>query len=396
MVLSQQDYDIAKQRIVNRFLKVNILNFDYKVVDEISGNVTSFDINIDADSDIRRTCNVEIVVTDSSFDIQAGNKIWLDKYIQPYIGIQNIRTGEIQWYNQGIYLIDNPTWRYDAENNNLSFSAVDLMSKMTGLRNGNLPGWPYVVPQGSNIRNAIITTIGLAGFTKYVVDDCKQRDGKVITLPYEIKIERGGTIYDVLRELRDVLPQYEMYFDIDGVFHYHYIPTGEDEPVDVDDDLWNAILSSEQINTDFESVKNVVEVWGKDMERSQPHATSKEENPDSPFYIGGDIGEIRIVLQGGDYNNIQSTDLAKQRADLELYWRCRMQDTITLSCLPVPWFDVNMIITHAPKASRFQKRYMVKSIRADYGNESGSMEITCMSLYAYYPPYETTSKGDEK
>lgn len=109
MVLSQQDYDISKQRIVNRFLKVNILNFDYKVVDEISGNVTSFDINIDADSDIRRTCNVEIVVTDSSFDIQAGNKIWLDKYIQPYIGIQNIRTGEIQWYNQGIYLIDNPT-----------------------------------------------------------------------------------------------------------------------------------------------------------------------------------------------------------------------------------------------------------------------------------------------
>ncbi len=396
MVLNQKDYDIAKQRIINRYLKVNILDFGYKVVDEISGNVSSFDMNIDADSDIRRTCSVEIIVTDASFDIAAGNKIWLDKYIQPYIGIENIRTGEIQWYNQGIYLIDNPTWRYDAENNKLSFSAVDLMSKMTGLRNGNLPGLPYVVPQGSNIRNAIITTIGLAGFTKYVVDDCKQRDGKVITLPYEIKIERGGTIYDVLRELRDVLPQYEMYFDIDGVFHYHYIPTGEDEPVDVDDDLWNAILSSEQINTDFESVKNVVEVWGKDMERSQPHATSKEENPDSPFYIGGDIGEIRIVLQGGDYNNIQSTNLAKQRADLELYWRCRMQDTITLSCLPVPWFDVNMIITHAPKASRFQKRYMVKSIRADYGNESGSMEITCMSLYAYYPPYETMSKGDEK
>ena len=201
MVLNQKDYDIAKQRIINRYLKVNVLDFGYKVVDEISGNVSSFDVNIDADSDIRRTCSVEIIVTDASFDIAAGNKIWLDKYIQPYIGIENIRTGEIQWYNQGIYLIDNPTWRYDAENNKLSFSAVDLMSKMTGLRNGNLPGLPYVVPQGSNIRNAIITTIGLAGFTKYVVDDCKQRDGKVITLPYEIKIERGGSIYDVLREL---------------------------------------------------------------------------------------------------------------------------------------------------------------------------------------------------
>ena len=194
MVLSQQDYDIAKQRIVNRFLKVNILNFDYKVVDEISGNVTDFDVNIDADSDIRRTCTVEIVVTNSSFDIQAGNKIWLDKYIQPYIGIQNIRTGKIQWYNQGIYLIDNPSWQYDAEHNTLSFSAVDLMAKMTGLRNGNLTGVPYVIPQGSNIREAIITTIGLAGFDKYVVDDCKQRDGTVITTPYEIKIDQGGTV----------------------------------------------------------------------------------------------------------------------------------------------------------------------------------------------------------
>ena len=396
MVLSQQDYDIAKQRIVNRFLKVNILNFDYKVVDEISGNVISFDVNIDADSDIRRTCNVEIVVTDSSFDIQAGNKIWLDKYIQPYIGIQNIRTGKVQWYNQGIYLIDNPTWQYDAETNRLSFSAVDLMAKMTGLRNGNLTGVPYVIPQGSNIREAIITTIGLAGFTKYVVDDCKQRDGTVITSPYEIKIEQGGTVYDILAELRDILPQYEMYFDVDGVFHYHYIPTGEDEPVDVDDDLWNAILSSEQITTDFESVKNVIEVWGRDMDTNQPHATSKEENPDSPFYIGGDIGEIRIVLSGGDYNNIETTDLAQQRADLELYWRCRMNDTITLSCLPVPWFDVNMIITHAPKGSKIQKRYMVKSIRADYGGDTGTMDISCMSLYAYYPPYDTTSKDENK
>lgn len=391
MIIQQQDYNVVKQRIINRYLKVNLLDFDYTVVDEISGNVSSFDVNVDADSDIRRTCNVEIIVKDSSFDIAAGNRIWLDRYIQPYVGIENIHTGEIQWYNQGIFLIDNPSWDYNASTNKLSFSAVDLMAKMTGLRNGNLTGVPYVVPQGSNVRDAIITTIGLAGFTKYVVEDCKQRDGTVITTPYEIKIDQGGTVYDILTELRDILPQYEMYFDVDGVFHYEYIPTGEDEPVTIDDDLWNAILSGEQINTDFEAVKNVIEVWGKDMDKSQPHAEVKDENPDSPFYVGGKIGEIRIVLSGGDYNNIQSDDLAKQRAELELYWRCRMQDTITLSCLPVPWMDVNMIITHAPKGSTLQKRYMVKSYTASYGG-TGSMDITAMSLYAYYPPYGSNDK----
>ena len=78
MIIQQQDYDIIQQRIINRYLKVNLLDFDYTVVDELSGNVMSFDVSVDADSDIRRTCNVEIVVTDSSFDIKAGSKIWLD------------------------------------------------------------------------------------------------------------------------------------------------------------------------------------------------------------------------------------------------------------------------------------------------------------------------------
>lgn len=394
MILQQQDYDVVKQSIVNRFIKVNLLDFNYKVVDEISGNVIGFEVRVDAESDIRRTCDVKIAVKDSTFDIAPGNRIWLDRYIQPYIGIQNIRTGKIQWYNQGIYLIDNPSWVYSADRNELSFSAVDLMAKMTGMRNGNLRGEPYVVPQNSNIRDVITTTIRLAGFTKYVVDECKTRDGTIQPLPYEIKVETGGTIYDLLTELRDVLPQYEMYFDVNGVFHYHYIPTGEDEQVDIDDDLWNAIVSSEQIDTNFEDVKNVIEVWGRDMDKSQPHATVKEENPDSPFYVGGNIGEIRIVLSGGDYNNIQTEDLAKQRAELELYWRCRMNDTINLTCLPVPWMDVNMIITHAPKGSDVQKRYMIKSFSANYTEADSNMDITAISLYAYYPPYETVEQTE--
>lgn len=389
MNLQQQDYDVVKQSIINRFIKVNLLDFNYNIVDEISGNIEGFSISVDAESDIRRTCNVDIIVKDSTFDIAHGNRIWLDRYIQPYIGIQNIGTGDIQWYNQGIYLINNPSWTYNADTNRLTFDAVDLMAKMTGLRNGNLQGETYVIPAGSSVRDVIIASIELAGFTKYVVDECKTRNGAVQSTPYEIKIDTGHTIYDMLCELRDILPQYEMYFDVDGVFHYHYIPTGEDEQVEITDDLWNDIMSSEQIETDFESVKNVIEVWGRDMDASQPHATVKDENPDSPFYIGGDIGEIRIVLSGGDYNNIQTEDLAKQRAELELYWRCRLLDSITLSCLPIPWMDVNMIMTHASKGGNVQNRYMIKSYNADYGSTESSMTITAMSLYPYYPPYET-------
>ena len=130
------------------------------------------------------------------------------------------------------------------------------MAKLPGLRNGSLTGVPYVIPQGSSVREAIITCLGLAGFTKYVVEDCKRRDGNVQEVPYEIKIEQGGTVYDILTALRDILPQYQMYFDVDGVFHYEYIPTGEDAPVLLDDNVLPKIVQSESINPSFESVKN--------------------------------------------------------------------------------------------------------------------------------------------
>lgn len=493
MIIQQQDYDIIQQRIINRYLKVNLLDFDYTVVDELSGNVMSFDVSVDADSDIRRTCNVEIVVTDSSFDIKAGSKIWLDKMIQPYIGIENIRTGEIQWYNQGIYLINDPSWQYDAATNTLSFSAVDLMAKLTGLRNGALTGVPYVVPQGSSVRDAIITCLGLAGFTKYVVDDCKLRDGTVQPVPYEIKIEQGGTVYDILSALRDILPQYQMYFDVDGVFHYEYIPTGEDAPVLLDDNVLPKIVQSESINTSFESVKNYIEVWGRShdivnypseitieggaitvkiadlpelpantmigftpnaditgtaitikvvsnnvsggtvthdalplvdsagepiknlakdvywvanlqeettgegdaavttktwlfMGHQQAQAVWQDDNPDSPFYTGGSVGIIREVLYGGDYDNITSDELALERAKLEIYWKCRLNDTLSLGMLPIPWFDVNTVIEHAVKGGTTTERYMIKSFSANYGDING-MDVNAMTLYSYYPPY---------
>lgn len=470
MNISQNDYNVIKQRYMNRYLKLNILDFKYRTVNEISGNVISCSVSVDADSDLRRSCNISIVVTDSSFDIQAGGQIWLDKMIQPYIGIENIYTGKIQWYNQGIYLINAPTWQFDAVTNTLSFSGLDLMSKLTGVRNGQLEGIPTVIKQGENVRSAMISTLALGGFTKYVVSECVNTNGSVQEIPYNIEIDQGGTVYDILSALRDILPQYQIYFDIDGVFHYDLIPSGEDAPVLVDDDIWKKILISESINTDFESVKNYIEVYGRShdiehypseisissnvitltiasltklneydligftptanvsgniqlsvnsfgaknlvdssgniitslskdvyyvaqyqkngtwlfMGRQQAQAVYSDSNPDSPFYVNGTVGIIRKVCYGGDYDNIMSDELALERAKLEIYWACRLNDTITLTTIPVPWLDVNIVISHAIKNSETVDRYIVKSISVDYG-ETGSMTITMAKFYPYYP-----------
>ena len=657
--IGAEDYNVLKQQYIKKYIRLELLDFQYNIVDELSGNMTKCSINVDSNSDLRRSCDLSFVVTTSTFDIKAGSKLWLDKFVRPYVGYENMRTGEIQWYNQGIYLVNNPQWSYNASTNEISMQALDLMSKLTGLRNGNLEGIPTKIAKDENVREAIIKTIELGGFTKYICEECKTKDGTIVPVPYDIEIDVGGTIYDILTGLRDIMPNYQIYFDINGVFHYEPIPLAYDDPVLIDDDLFNNVLISENINTDFESVKNYVEVLGhtwdvdyyspsdkttvsggtitptfadlkelqndtavgitlpsditnvdkitidflgnndvvdidnepvkslsKDTEwifqcvagekgklpstyrkleyiqssgkqyidtgvmvkditeikvdfqavtilsgenqyasswvdysnhiqigingntfidsggvtysqtssvtartqavgvplgavnlhlylfaqsegtgalhyssgrifscqittadglvrnfvpcknpdgvigmydivndkfyqssssdtfiagtdlgpgdgalpfwrfmgHQQAQATSYDNNPSSPFYVGdpigsSSVGRIRIVLYGGEYDNIYSDDLAQQRADFEIYQRSRLNDSISMETIPIPWMDANIVISHRFGQKQEPSKYIVKSFSVDYAT-GGTMTINAISWYPYYEESE--------
>ena len=474
--VGQDDYNILSQQIITKYIKLEILNFQYNVVDEISGNLTAMSVNIDSESDLRRSCNLTFVVTDASFDVKAGNRIWLDKFCRPWVGYENIYTGKIQWYNQGIYLINAPSWRYNATTHELSLAGLDLASKLTGLRNGELEGIPTKIPAGSSVREAMIAAIELAGFTKYTISECKDVDGNIIAVPNDIEIAQGGTVWNIVTQLRDILPRYETFFDVDGVFIYQPIPTGSGDPVIIDDTIWPNLLIDESINNDFESVKNYIEVYGRTLDPSyfstnttysgstlsltvadyptaltdntivgfttpstgdisatggislkmnsltasvlyeygtnnpvtaldnetyyvayynqgwylmghqQPVGIAYDDNPDSPFYINGSIGRIRHVLYGGEYENITSDKLALERAKYELWKSTRLQDSITLTSIPNPWLDVNVLISHAirGKSQENAAQYIIKSISTDYGIE-GTQSINAITYYPLYP-----------
>ena len=474
--VGQDDYNILSQQIITKYIKLEILNFQYNVVDEISGNLTAMSVNIDSESDLRRSCNLTFVVTDASFDVKAGNKIWLDKFCRPWVGYENIYTGKIQWYNQGIYLINAPSWRYNATTHELSLAGLDLASKLTGLRNGELEGIPTKIPAGSSVLEAMIAAIELAGFTKYTISECKDVDGNIIAVPNDIEIAQGGTVWNIVTQLRDILPRYETFFDVDGVFIYQPIPTGSGDPVIIDDTIWPNLLIDESINNDFESVKNYIEVYGRTLDPSyfstnttysgstlsltvadyptaltdntivgfttpstgdisatggislkmnsltasvlyeygtnnpvtaldnetyyvayynqgwylmghqQPVGIAYDDNPDSPFYVNGSIGRIRHVLYGGEYENITSDKLALERAKYELWKSTRLQDSITLTSIPNPWLDVNVLISHAirGKSQENAAQYIIKSISTDYGIE-GTQSINAITYYPLYP-----------
>lgn len=455
----------ALQNIQSRYIRLELLNFQYQTVDTVEGVCTSGSFAIDANSDIRRTGSVVLVVTDSSFEVASGGKIWLDRFIRAWVGTASLYTGEIEWTNCGIYIIDVPSYQYDAATNTLTLSLLDLMAKLTGVRNGYLKGIPTVLSAGENIRQAIIDTLALGGFTQYVVEEAPSPG----TIPNDLEFSQGATIYDLLAGLRDIYPDYEIFFDVDGTFFYKPIPTGEGDPVLVDDTLWSNIVTSEQINVDFQNVKNSIEVYGRTHDPAhfstettvsgsnitltiadvteytedmiygftltdnpgytnmtlqvgslpslpitlddgttnatiqaesgeiyycvqykgtywnwlghlQAYGMAEDTNPNSPFYIQGTVGTIRLPLYGGEYENIFSDDLAQQRAEYELWLHTNMNNTITLTCVPVPWLDVNILVSYTDMRNNETNLYIIKSI--NYGlAPSDNMTVTMMRFY---------------
>lgn len=314
---TQKQYNTTLQRVRQIDCKIAVLDKDYTLIDEISGQTTSISINISADSDIRRTADINMNLKDDVSKAQnsmyywtAGNIYWFDKYVQIYTSIKDISDGEFVWVNQGIYCINTPSINYDAISNTLSFQAVDLVAKMTGMRNGQIQGSTTTIAADMSINNAIETILLEQGFSNYILYEPPQT-----RTVEEINIDAGGTAWDLLTQLRDINSNWEMFFDVDGVFHFQQIPSGkvivgettEDDTTEyiygeptplVDDDIWDKVLISASYETNFEDVKNYIEVYGKSHE---PSEVGEAVQPPYTNYINVTLNKSRENYVNGHW-----------------------------------------------------------------------------------------------
>lgn len=466
--IAQEDLDILLQQNKIIYMKVELLNKNCLILEELQGNIIDGNLSVDAESAIRRTLNFTIHVSDSTFAVGESSKIWLDKIIRVYIGVLHIRTNKIKWYNLGLYMINNNSYHYDISTNNLSMSCGDLMVNFTGDRNGVIQSLNTIIPAGSNIRNTIISSI--TQFSKNIVNYIISMDER--TVPYDLQFPTGSTIYNVIEKLRDLYVGYETFFDTEGKFVCQKIPSGLNDPVVLNDSLLYPLIVSEDTDVNFNDVKNVTGIWGKLLESDrysdsitntgsqynitfdnfvlnndmligfkaninnlvsptisinrntpcpivyesknyipqntiikdknyvvkynngffyflgepQVYAISKDLNPDSPFYIHKDLGEIPQVLSGGDYENIYSSELAQQRADYENWKKTRLNDGIALNLLIIPWLDVNQKIEYTFLNRNLVKetaQYIIKKI--DMSLSAGTMSVSAIKFYPLYP-----------
>lgn len=116
----------------------------------------------------------------------------------------------------------------------------------------------------------------------------------------------------------------------------------------------------------------------------QVEALYKNEDEGTAFCVQK-IGERLQVLSGGEYDNITTDALAMENASYQTWLKSRLNETITLECMDIPFLEVNTKIEYKPRNSDSAEYYIIKRIQESF--MQGIMTIEMMKFYRLYPNF---------
>ena len=291
--VNTEDKKISFSRWLESSIKIEILNDDETVIDEITSIVNPGTITKDGTSYIRYTYNFETNPTDDKINISDRYKLWLNKQAKLYIGLKTPRMDDFKWYSSGVFVFSEVSNEYSAESNILSVNCGDRMYQLDGTQNGELNSLTTIIPayeedENGNpikyniIRDAFIdTAVQLGNVKKYIIDDIGEYKGTLYNkdyvsyreshpewnqVPYDLEFSNGDTTCGMLTKMIELYPNYTMYFDKDGVLIAGMIPSCDDDLVVLENDDLKNISVTESSSTTLTEVRNVVHVWGQTFE----------------------------------------------------------------------------------------------------------------------------------
>lgn len=472
-----KDIALVNQHSQTRYSMLRVINREKNTVCTITGYYISGGVEIDETSNIRRTANVTMTVFND--DLTNLAYLYMNYYIRLYEGIEDNDTMRVTWYLQGTFIINQSSIKFNKDTKTLSFTLSDLMTDLTGDRAGVLHAFSSIAKNSQRIDTVMKNVLKICGVEDYDITpicvtrksfnwwDEKQSE-KDFLVPYDLEFSTGVTAYDILDKLVNLYPNWEMFFDLDGKFICQRRVTEEDNSyVVMDDENFKGLIISENISIDWNKVKNVVEVWGKN---GNYYGEAHDENPESPFNVaatqelrmvehkdqvcdrykettekaqkeaennvdktkkeigvtvatiikdqislavlqskGGSSADIKKLQDEIDKNKknlnylkhnlkvyesqvkgvleVSGDDMAKEWAEQLLYENCRMQDSITLECIGLPFLNnTGCKISYRSKLDDKIRTYVIKSISHSFDNNTttiNAIRFYCEQSSAY-------------
>lgn len=373
-MITAKDLKLILQKPLHFLLKIEVLKDDGKtILDTLKGTIVGGTASIDSASSIRRTFSISLIPTlydRNDAKITEEGLIWLNKEIRVYIGIMDIRTKDYTYYQQGYYVYTNTSGTYDAATNQLTITCSDYMSKLDGTKNGQIGALTTKIPAYEEneetgeviryniIREAVIAILTQLGSIKnYMVDDMGEykalpqnnSDWKNYriqnplwnTIPYDLEFSSGCTVLSILEKLRDLYPNYEMFFDEYNVFICRMIPSCYEDDIIFSNEFIQRIYISENTSIDMAAVRNICEVWGKVIEADfYTEECSYNNNVyycpidgyDEKYYNGDSVAvKISSPNQNNpklNINNLGEIDILDENTDLPIMSNALEKDVV--------------------------------------------------------------------
>jgi len=352
--MRQIEYDVCFQKIREVFVKISLLDNNNKKIGEIQGVTLDGSINITTNSPIRRTCNLSLIVTDSSFLIGEDRKIWLDKRFKLEIGIKHLLTDEIVWFNKGIYAINQPKIHYNSTNKTLDLQGLDLMCNLDGTLSGSLEA-KTIINSSIDITTAIKTTAqSLGDVTRLNIENINK------TTPYDIEKQAGDSVYSVLEELKNLYMDWELFFNENGTLIFRKIKNYINDPTILDFNQNNQdLITDYTFNIDFENVRNKIIVYGRQLDNGiQIKSILENTDTNSPFNISK-LGE-KVLVETND--KLFEQDQADSQAEYKLFIHNNLNESVNIQCLPIYFLDVNKLVSFNLEEINLVGKYLITDI----------------------------------
>lgn len=278
---------IDSLQIKEQYIKLTLLTWDEEPIEDIEGYSTGGNLNLDGNSSVRRTCNLEMISPDTDLDFFNLNRmISLNKKVYLWIGIKNTTSQytnyPIIWFPQGMYIMMSPSISHTSNGISISLSLQDKMCLLNGTCGGTLPAsvtfheieeeidGKIVInkPTIYQIIQELVNHFGGQDLSKIIIEGLDTRvrqvmkwngdepiylhefsDGQTVqryfsydaggkkfdpgydigyvytdfTYPGELIGDAGSTVCDILDEIKETLGNYEYFFDIYGNFVFQEI-----------------------------------------------------------------------------------------------------------------------------------------------------------------------------
>jgi hypothetical protein len=396
-VVNDKYIELIKRPVIFPKFKIELVDRDENtILKEIIQDIDadSGSININYQQGVRMSCTLNIINDSELYTLSEGSGyLWMGAKFRLYIGIYDSDNGDIYWFSEGVYYINNPVDNSNLSEKYITITGVDKFGFLGSELNYNQLIGTYHVDANNNIYEIVRSILSLETGNGYRIDSVEPYLDPFYStevLPYTIEKAPGAYLGDILIELANILGA-NIYYDKMG---HLVIKSGTtDLAYSREGAVWSFTdvlpeYMGSSVSYNYTDVINVVPVVSNNVNDKIYSYVAENNNPSSPTRISL-IGrkEMAPVETAMAYNE----DRVKDYAEYLLNKKSIVQTLVNFQTSLIPHLDVDKVCNITDKYYHYvQQRFIIQSLTLPL-NTTSSMSISASNVTSL--PYYDLLEG---